>query len=144
MAYYIQQAGPHGASGKSGRHDAALAGAARDGERAVTGACGTVARSTIRALPFDGQSRMVSAEPGAGARARDAAHGSALALLAWSLTYLARQAGFGSGPVLGLFGDFAIEGAALALAWLGALVAACLAVHAGAIVLHDPAGKSRA
>jgi hypothetical protein len=47
------------------------------------------------------------------------------ALVLWSLTYLGRQTLPVSGGVPSPLGDFALEGAALALAWLGAVLAVC-------------------
>jgi hypothetical protein len=46
-------------------------------------------------------------------------------LVLWSLTYLARQAPPAGGVVASPLGDFALEGVALALAWLGAVLTAC-------------------
>jgi hypothetical protein len=65
-----------------------------------------------------------------------AAIGVAFVLL-WSLTYLVRQpgvAGVAAQP-FSLLGNFALEGIALSLAWLGLLVSACVALLRGAIVI---------
>jgi hypothetical protein len=52
------------------------------------------------------------------------------ALLLWSLTYLARQARPAGVAVASPLGDVALEGVALALAWLAALLAAGLGAAA--------------
>ena len=58
-------------------------------------------------------------------------------LLIWSATYLARQPGLdGRGPFSPV-GDFALEGIALSLCWLAALVAICLAALSGAVAFKD-------
>jgi hypothetical protein len=51
-------------------------------------------------------------------------------LILWSLTYLARQALPAGVAVASPLGDFALEGVALALAWLAALLAAGLGAAA--------------
>jgi len=55
----------------------------------------------------------------------------------WSLTYLLRQPGVSdvAAQPFSLMGNFALEGAFLALAWLALVVVACLAVLRGAIVI---------
>jgi hypothetical protein len=64
------------------------------------------------------------------------AAGSVAFVVFWSLTYLLRQPGVGAvaSRPFSLLGDFALEGACLALAWLALVVIACLAVLRGAIV----------
>ena len=58
-------------------------------------------------------------------------------LLLWSVSYLARQAGIDTvSPAVTL--RAAVEGMALAVAWLAALVGACTAVLTGAVVLRQP------
>jgi hypothetical protein len=65
-----------------------------------------------------------------------AACGVAFVLL-WSLTYLVRQPGAAdvAAQPFSLLGNFALEGIALSLAWLGLLVSACVALLRGAIVI---------
>jgi len=55
----------------------------------------------------------------------------------WSLTYLMRQPGVAvaAAQPFSLVGNFALEGAMLALAWLGLVVVACLAVLRGDVVI---------
>jgi hypothetical protein len=55
----------------------------------------------------------------------------------WSLTYLMRQSGVAvaAEQPFSLIGNFALEGAMLALAWLGLVVVACAAVLRGHIVI---------
>jgi hypothetical protein len=55
----------------------------------------------------------------------------------WSLTYLLRQPGVSDAAArpFSLLGDFALEGAFLALAWLALVVIACVAVLRGNIVI---------
>jgi hypothetical protein len=63
--------------------------------------------------------------------------GGAIAFVVfWSLTYLLRQPGVSDAAArpFSLFGDFALEGAFLALAWLALVVVACVAVLRGSIV----------
>ena len=63
-----------------------------------------------------------------------------LAVIVWSLSYLLRQPGVAGSSLVEPFspvGNFAIEGMVLALAWLGVLVTACLAVLTGAARIED-------
>jgi len=55
----------------------------------------------------------------------------------WSLTYLMRQPGaaVAAAQPFSLIGNFALEGAMLAMAWLGLVVVACLAVLRGNVVI---------
>jgi hypothetical protein len=72
----------------------------------------------------------------AAAGSRAWAAGSIAFVVFWSLTYLLRQPGVAAvaSRPFSLLGDFALEGACLALAWLALVVIACLAVLRGAIV----------
>ncbi|HVG96762.1 MAG TPA: hypothetical protein VNK05_07680 [Chloroflexota bacterium] len=65
------------------------------------------------------------------------AAGAIAFVVIWSLTYLLRQPGVSdvAAQPFSLIGDFALEGAFLALAWLALVVVACLAVLRGAIVI---------
>jgi hypothetical protein len=59
------------------------------------------------------------------------------AVVLWSLTYLLRQPGVAPGAQpFSLLGDFALEGAFLALAWLGLMLVTCVALLRGAIVVR--------
>ena len=65
---------------------------------------------------------------------------AALAVVIWSVSYLIRQPGVVTTTLAQPFspvGDFALEGMLLALAWLGVLVAACLAVLTGAARIEE-------
>jgi len=55
----------------------------------------------------------------------------------WSLTYLMRQPGvaIATAQPFSLIGNFALEGAMLAIAWLGLVVVACVAVLRGHVVI---------
>lgn len=69
-----------------------------------------------------------------------------MALVLWSLTYLARQSlldasAWGANAALAVTGAadrLAIEGMTLALAWLATLTAGCLAVLSGAVIIRYP------
>ncbi len=66
---------------------------------------------------------------------------SAFAVVVWSVSYLVRQpgaAGTTLAPPFSPVGDFALEGMLLALAWLGLLLAACLALLSGAAHVREP------
>src|SRR5688572_14918689 len=57
------------------------------------------------------------------------------AIVIWSLSYLIRQPGVATSALALSFspvGDFALEGMLLALAWLGMLAGACIAILTGA------------
>ena len=59
----------------------------------------------------------------------------ALAAVVWSVSYLIRQPGVATTALAQPFspvGDFALEGMLLALAWLGLIAAACIALLTGA------------
>ena len=59
----------------------------------------------------------------------------ALAVVIWSVSYLVRQPGVATTSMAQPFspvGDFAFEGMLLALAWLGLILAACIALLTGA------------
>lgn len=59
----------------------------------------------------------------------------ALAVVVWSVSYLIRQPGVATTAMTQPFspvGDFALEGMLLALAWLGLIAAACIALLTGA------------
>jgi hypothetical protein len=59
----------------------------------------------------------------------------ALAVVIWSVSYLVRQPGVATTVLTQPFspvGDFALEGMLLALAWLGLIATACLALLSGA------------
>ena len=74
-------------------------------------------------------------EPAAsGTDARRWVVAAVVAVLLWSLSYLVRQPGPAVEP-FSLVGDFALEGALLALAWLAMVVAACLGVLSGVVVV---------
>lgn len=62
------------------------------------------------------------------------------AVVLWSVSYLIRQPGLGGVDVqpFSLLGDFALEGAMLALAWLSLVVAGCVALLQGTIVISSP------
>ena len=64
------------------------------------------------------------------------AAGAVAFVVFWSLTYLLRQPGVSDAAArpFSLLGDFALEGAFLALAWLALVVVACVAVLRGTIV----------
>jgi hypothetical protein len=64
------------------------------------------------------------------------AAGAIVFVVFWSLTYLLRQPGVSDAAArpFSLLGDFALEGAFLALAWLALVVIACVAVLRGNIV----------
>ena len=62
------------------------------------------------------------------------------ALVIWSLSYLIRQPGIATSALVHPFspvGDFALEGMLLALAWLGMLAAACIAVLTGVARIEE-------
>ena len=62
------------------------------------------------------------------------------AIIVWSVSYLIRQPGIATSALAQPFspvGDFALEGMLLALAWLGVLAAACLAVLTGAARIEE-------
>ncbi len=59
------------------------------------------------------------------------------ALLLWSASYLVRQAGLGAASPAATM-RVAVEGMALALVWLGALVSGCLAALSGAVTFREP------
>jgi hypothetical protein len=73
------------------------------------------------------------------ARARTWLVGTIAVVVFWSLTYLLRQPGVAdvAARPFSLFGDFALEGAFLALAWLCLVVAASVGVLRGAIVFSS-------
>lgn len=63
-----------------------------------------------------------------------------VAIILWSVSYLARQPGVATSALSLPFsplGDFALEGAMLALGWLAVLAAACLAVLTGAARIEE-------
>jgi hypothetical protein len=63
------------------------------------------------------------------------------AVIVWSVSYLLRQPGVAGSALdepFSFLGNFALEGMVLALAWLGVLVTACLAVLTGAARIEDP------
>src|SRR5688500_8315250 len=65
---------------------------------------------------------------------------TALTIVLWSVSYLARQPGVATSALSLPFsplGDFALEGALLALGWLALLAAACLAVLTGAARIEE-------
>jgi hypothetical protein len=67
--------------------------------------------------------------------------GAALAVVVWSASYLLRQPGVAAGALVepfSFFGNFALEGMVLALAWLVLLASACLAVLTGVARIEDP------
>lgn len=98
-------------------------------------------RGMTHVAALDGSVRSVTAA----GRPRDAAlsgvagyAATAVAVVIfWSLTYLMRQPGaaVAAAQPFSLIGNFALEGAMLALAWLGLVVVACLAVLRGNVVI---------
>ena len=72
-----------------------------------------------------------------------AAFGVAFVLL-WSLTYLVRQPGVAdvAAQPFSLLGNFALEGIALSLAWLGLLVSACVNIVARLLIWQIQGGAS--
>jgi hypothetical protein len=101
-----------------------------------------------RAETFGGPEIQVAVR--SGARPADEGEGSrtaawywsvALAVAVWSVSYLVRQPGVAATtlvPPFSPFGDFALEGMLLALAWLGVLLAACLVLLTGAARIQEP------
>jgi hypothetical protein len=93
---------------------------------------------TVAAWPRGSQERVDALPRGdrAAASPRVWAAGTVVFVVFWSLTYLLRQPGVAAvaSRPFSLLGDFALEGACLALAWLALVVVACLAVLRGAIV----------
>ena len=66
---------------------------------------------------------------------------AAIAVVAWSISYLVRQPGSSAStlaPTFSPVGDFALEGMLLALMWSALLVLACLAVLSGAAQIREP------
>ena len=66
---------------------------------------------------------------------------AAVAVVAWSVSYLVRQPGVSArtlAPTFSPVGDFALEGMLLALAWLALLLVACLALISGAAQIREP------
>jgi hypothetical protein len=58
-------------------------------------------------------------------------------LLLWSISYLVRQAGFeAASPAAGM--RAAVEGMALALAWLASLAGGCVMVLGGVVAFREP------
>lgn len=105
--------------------------AARAGEQAQ-GMHRRVAVNSVERRPMP----EVGSEVGAEVRIGAWIAGLCAAVVLWSVTYLLRQpgvAGIGAEP-FSLLGDFALEGAVLALAWLGLVVAGCIAVLRGTII----------
>jgi hypothetical protein len=75
-------------------------------------------------------------------------------LVLWSFTHLARPALSAGGTIASPLGDVALEGVALALAWLGAVLTACLGISLGfprnaragrttAVTAGPPAARAR-
>ena len=109
----------------------------------------TTNATSTRPASFTARNAIESWSPGAPLRStalprREAAEvtpltwaaGTIAFVVFWSLTYLLRQPGVsdaGARP-FSLLGDFALEGAFLALAWLALVVVACVAVLRGTIV----------
>lgn len=65
----------------------------------------------------------------------------AVAVVIWSVSYLVRQPGVATTVLAQPFspvGDFALEGMLLALAWLGLILVACIALLSGAARFEEP------
>ncbi|MDQ3699934.1 MAG: hypothetical protein M3442_03325 [Chloroflexota bacterium] len=110
-------------------------------ETMVTARAGEPAQGVHRRVAVGSVERRPAPEAGSevGTEVRIGAWiaGLCAAVILWSVTYLLRQpgvAGIGVEP-FSLLSDFALEGAILALAWLGLVVGGCLAVLRGTIVV---------
>ena len=133
------QAMVRNATGGAAPADARAAAARRVSSAGAGPAAAAEAWEYAAALPAALPGRRASVAPREEA---GAGHGAGLlallGLLTWSAAYLVRQPGPSMAAAPSLFGDFALEGMALALAWIAALVAACLAVLARAVELREP------